>query len=124
MVENNTAGLLEKLRIGPDALHAAQSGPGRSCACRRSGCRVRTRAATGFGWHFEELGGFLRVQGYPDGPDGGLDLHGRGLRSGGRERLPHGAAPAAPDRPKGAVVELAQVENMTVHIGDVVMDAA
>ena len=79
--------------------------------------------ATGFGWHFEELGGFLQVQGYPDGESvGSIFMDGASGPAGAnaflmalleRRRTGH-----------GSVVELAQVENMTVHIGDVVMDAA
>ncbi len=80
-------------------------------------------AATGFGWHFEELGGFLEVQGYIDGPPVGsifMDAASGPAGAGGflmalLQRRRTG---------RGSVVEVAQVENMTVHIGDVIMEAA
>ncbi len=122
LLENNTAGLLEHLNIGPDDLRACNP---RLIVVRMPplGLSGPDLAATGFGWHFEELGGFLDVQGYPEGPSVGSIFMDAATGPAGasgflmallqRRRTGH-----------GSVVEVAQVENMTVHIGDEVMEAA
>lgn len=122
LLENNTAGLLERLNIGPADLHARNP---RLIVVRMPplGLSGPDAGATGFGWHFEELGGFLDVQGYADGVTVGsifMDAATGPAGAGGflmalLQRRRTG---------RGSVVEVAQVENMTVHIGDVVMEAA
>src|SRR5205085_1433886 len=74
-------------------------------------------------WHFEELAGFLQVQGYRDGETVGsifMDsasgpAAANGFLLGLLQRRRTGA---------GCVVEVAQVENLVHHIGDLVLDAA
>jgi crotonobetainyl-CoA:carnitine CoA-transferase CaiB-like acyl-CoA transferase len=85
LVENNPPALLEKLGLGPSVL--LERNPGfvivRMPPLGLSGPDMDT---TGFGWHFEDLGGFLRVQGYPDGEEvGSIFMDGRRDR---RERTP------------------------------------
>ena len=121
-LENNTAGLLEHLDIGPAVL--LERNP-RLIVVRMPplGLSGPDVAATGFGWHFEELGGFLEVQGYPEGPPVGSIFMDAATGPAGA----NGFLMALLRRRRtgrGCVVEVAQVENMTVHIGDVVMDAA
>jgi benzylsuccinate CoA-transferase BbsF subunit/naphthyl-2-methylsuccinate CoA transferase subunit len=80
------------------------------------------RAATGFGWHFEDLGGFLRVQGYPDGTEvGSIFMDSASGPAGANAFLMSLLQRRRTGR--GAVCEVAQVENMTTHIGDLTMDA-
>jgi crotonobetainyl-CoA:carnitine CoA-transferase CaiB-like acyl-CoA transferase len=121
IVENNGAGLLEKLGIGPEALHAVHQG---LVIVRMPplGLSGPDQGATGFGWHFEELGGFLRVQGYPDGPEVGSIFMDGASGPGGANAFLMGLLQRRRTG-KGVVCELAQVENMTCHIGDQVMDA-
>jgi crotonobetainyl-CoA:carnitine CoA-transferase CaiB-like acyl-CoA transferase len=120
-VENNAPGLLERFNIGPDVLLARNP---RLVIVRMpplglSGPDVK---ATGFGWHFEELSGLLSMQGYADGETVG-SIFMDGASGPARANAFLMGLLAAPHRP-GAVVEVAQVENLTVHIGDLVMDAA
>ena len=72
-VENNPPGVLEKLGIGPDVLLARNP---RLIVVRMPplGLSGPDHRTTGFGWHFEDLAGVLRVQGYPDGPEIGSIL--------------------------------------------------
>jgi crotonobetainyl-CoA:carnitine CoA-transferase CaiB-like acyl-CoA transferase len=122
LVENNNAGLLERLGIGPDVLHARNP---RLIIVRMPplGLSGPDRAATGFGWHFEDLGGFLRVQGYPDGPEvGSIFMDSASGPAGANAFLM--ALLQRRRTGRGAVCEVAQVENMTTHIGDLTMDAA
>jgi crotonobetainyl-CoA:carnitine CoA-transferase CaiB-like acyl-CoA transferase len=80
------------------------------------------RGATGFGWHFEDLGGFLRVQGYPDGTEvGSIFMDSASGPAGANAFLM--ALLQRRRTGRGAVCEVAQVENMTTHIGDLAMDA-
>jgi len=122
LVENNAAGLLEKLDIGPDVLHAVNP---RLVIVRMPplGLWGPDSEATGFGWHFEDFGGFLRVQGYPDGPEvGSIFMDGSSGPAGASAFLM--ALWQRSRTGKGAVCEMAQVENMICHIGDLTMDAA
>ncbi len=122
LIENNASGLLEKLRIGPDELHRVNP---RLIIVRMPplGSWGPDSSATGFGWHFEDLGGFLRVQGYPEGPEvGSIFMDGASGPGGANAFLM-----ALIQRRRtglGAVCEMAQVENMICHIGDLTMDAA
>jgi crotonobetainyl-CoA:carnitine CoA-transferase CaiB-like acyl-CoA transferase len=121
-LENNTAGLLEHLGIGPEVL--LERNP-RLILVRMPplGLSGPDVAATGFGWHFEELGGFLEVQGYPEGPSVGSIFMDAATGPAGANAFLM-ALIQRRRTGQGAVIEVAQVENMTVHIGDVVMEAA
>jgi crotonobetainyl-CoA:carnitine CoA-transferase CaiB-like acyl-CoA transferase len=122
LVENNAAGLLEKLGIGPDVLHEVNP---RLIIVRMPpmGTWGPDSNATGFGWHFEDLGGFLRVQGYPDGLEvGSIFMDGASGPGGANAFLM--ALLERRRTGRGPVCELAQVENMISHIGDLTMDAA
>jgi crotonobetainyl-CoA:carnitine CoA-transferase CaiB-like acyl-CoA transferase len=122
LLENNTASLLEHLNIGPDDLHARNP---RLIVVRMPplGLSGPDVAATGFGWHFEELGGFLEVQGYIDGPPvGSIFMDAASGPAGANAFLM--ALLQRRRTGRGQVVEVAQVENMIVHIGDAVMEAA
>jgi crotonobetainyl-CoA:carnitine CoA-transferase CaiB-like acyl-CoA transferase len=121
LIENNGAGLLEKLRIGPDVLHDANP---RLVIVRMPplGLSGPDSGATGFGWHFEDLGGFLRVQGYPDGIEVGSIFMDGASGPGGANALLMGLLQRR-HTGKGAVCEMAQVENMVCHIGDMTMEA-
>jgi crotonobetainyl-CoA:carnitine CoA-transferase CaiB-like acyl-CoA transferase len=121
-VENNAPGLLERLDIAPDVLLARNP---RLIVVRMPplGLSGPDHAATGFGWHFEELGGFLQVQGYPDGETvGSIFMDGATGPAGANAFLM--ALLQRRRTGRGCVVELAQVENMTVHIGELVLEAA
>jgi crotonobetainyl-CoA:carnitine CoA-transferase CaiB-like acyl-CoA transferase len=122
LIENNAAGLLERLRIGPDVLHDVNP---RLIIVRMPpmGLWGPDSSATGFGWHFEDLGGFLRVQGYADGVEvGSIFMDGASGPAGANAFLM--ALLQRRRTGRGSVCELSQVENMTTHIGDLVMDAA
>jgi crotonobetainyl-CoA:carnitine CoA-transferase CaiB-like acyl-CoA transferase len=122
LIENNPPGLLEKLGLAPNIL--LERNPGfvivRMPPLGLSGPDMDT---TGFGWHFEDLGGFLRVQGYPDGEEvGSIFMDGASGPAGANAflmGLMHSRATGT-----GGVCEVAQVENMICHIGDLIMDAA
>jgi crotonobetainyl-CoA:carnitine CoA-transferase CaiB-like acyl-CoA transferase len=121
-VENNAPGLLERLDIAPAVLHERNP---RLIVVRMPplGLSGPDYTATGFGWHFEELGGFLEVQGYPDGETvGSIFMDGATGPAGANAFLM--ALLQRRRTGRGSVVEVAQVENMTVHIGDLVMEAA
>jgi crotonobetainyl-CoA:carnitine CoA-transferase CaiB-like acyl-CoA transferase len=120
-VENNAAGLLEKLGLGPDLL--LERNPGLIMVRMPPlGSTGPDANATGFGWHFEELAGFLEVQGYPDGRTvGSIFMDGSSGPAGASAFLM--ALLARRRTGRGSVIEVAQVENMIVHIGDLVMDA-
>lgn len=122
LVENNGAGLLEKLGIGPDVLHSVNPG---LVIVRMPplGLSGPDSMATGFGWHFEDLGGFLRVQGYPDGTEVGSIFMDGASGPGGANAFLMGLLQRRRTG-RGVVCELAQVENMICHIGDLTMDAA
>jgi crotonobetainyl-CoA:carnitine CoA-transferase CaiB-like acyl-CoA transferase len=122
LVENNPPGLLEKLALGPDVL----LGRNPRCIVVRlpplglSGPDHRT---TGFGWHFEDLAGLLRLQGYADGPEvGSIFMDAASGPAGANAFLM--ALLARRRTGAGAVVEVAQVENLVAHIGDLTMEAA
>jgi crotonobetainyl-CoA:carnitine CoA-transferase CaiB-like acyl-CoA transferase len=120
-VENNAPGLLERLDIAPPVLHARNP---RLIIVRMPplGLSGPDFTATGFGWHFEELGGFLQVQGYPDGESvGSIFMDGASGPAGANAFLM--ALLERRRTGRGSLVELAQVENMAVHIGDLVMEA-
>jgi benzylsuccinate CoA-transferase BbsF subunit/naphthyl-2-methylsuccinate CoA transferase subunit len=122
LVENNGPGLLERLDIGPDVLHEVNPG---LVIVRMppQGLSGPDHAATGFGWHFEDLGGFLKVQGYPEGPEvGSIFMDGASGPGGANAFLM--ALLRRRRTGKGAVCELGQVENMICHIGDLTLDAA
>jgi crotonobetainyl-CoA:carnitine CoA-transferase CaiB-like acyl-CoA transferase len=122
LVENNTAGLLERLNIGPDDLQARNP---RLIVVRMPplGLSGPDMGATGFGWHFEELGGFLEVQGYTDGPEvGSIFMDAASGPAGANAFLM--ALLERRRTGRGQLMEVAQVENMIVHIGDAVMEAA
>jgi crotonobetainyl-CoA:carnitine CoA-transferase CaiB-like acyl-CoA transferase len=122
LIENNAAGLLEKLGIGPDVLLEVNP---RFIVVRMPpmGLWGPDSNATGFGWHFEDLGGFLRVQGYADGEEvGSIFMDGASGPGGANAFLM--ALLERHRTGKGTVCELAQVENMICHIGDLTMDAA
>jgi crotonobetainyl-CoA:carnitine CoA-transferase CaiB-like acyl-CoA transferase len=122
LIENNSAGLLEKLGIAPDVL--LQRNP-RLIVVRMApmGLQGPDVAATGFGWHFEELAGYLRVQGYPDGPDlGSIYMDSTSGPAGANAFLMAFLQRRRTGR--GAVCEVAQVENLVAHIGELCLDAA
>lgn len=122
LIENNAAGLLEKLGIGPEVLLEANP---RLIVVRMPplGSWGPDASATGFGWHFEDLGGFLRVQGYADDVEvGSIFMDGASGPAGANaflmglhQRRRTGA---------GMVCEVSQVENMICHIGDLTLEAA
>ncbi len=122
LVENNAPGLLEKLGIGPDVL--LERNP-QLIVVRMPplGLWGPDHAVTGFGWHFEDLGGFLKIQGYPNGPEvGSIFMDGASGPAGANAFLM-----ALLERRRtglGIVCEVSQVENMICHIGDLVIDAA
>lgn len=121
-IENNAAGLLEKLGIGPDVLFAANP---ELIIVRMPplGLWGPDASATGFGWHFEDLGGFLRVQGYPDGVEvGSIFMDGASGPAGASAFLM--ALHQRRRTGKGVVCEVSQLENMICHIGDLTLDAA
>jgi benzylsuccinate CoA-transferase BbsF subunit/naphthyl-2-methylsuccinate CoA transferase subunit len=122
LVENNTAGLLERLGLAPEVLHEINR---RLVIVRMPplGLSGPDCGATGFGWHFEELGGFLRVQGYEDGAEvGSIFMDAASGPAGANAFLM--ALLQRRRTGRGAVCEVAQLENMTTHIGDLTMDAA
>jgi crotonobetainyl-CoA:carnitine CoA-transferase CaiB-like acyl-CoA transferase len=122
LVENNGAGLLEKLGIGPDVLHEVNP---RLVIVRMPplGLSGPDSAATGFGWHFEDLGGFLRIQGYSDGVEVGSIFMDGASGPAGANALLMGLLQR--DRTgRGPVCEVAQVENMICHIGELTLEAA
>ena len=122
LVENNGAGLLEHLGIGPDVLLEVNP---RLVIVRMPplGLWGPDSGATGFGWHFEELGGFLRVQGYADGTEVGSIFMDGASGPGGANAFLMGLLQRRRTG-RGVVCELAQVENMICHIPDLAMDAA
>jgi crotonobetainyl-CoA:carnitine CoA-transferase CaiB-like acyl-CoA transferase len=122
LVENNAPGLLEKLGVAPDVL--LERNP-RLIVVRMPplGLSGPDHAVTGFGWHFEDLGGFLKVQGYPDGEEvGSIFMDGASGPAGANAFLM--ALLRRRRTGRGTVCEVSQVENMVCHIGDLVMDAA
>jgi crotonobetainyl-CoA:carnitine CoA-transferase CaiB-like acyl-CoA transferase len=122
LVENNPPGLLEKLGLAPEILHAHNPG---LVIVRMPplGLSGPDRATTGFGWHFEDLGGFLRVQGYADGEEvGSIFMDGASGPAGANAFLM--GLLRSRTSGEGCVCEVAQVENMICHIGDLTMDAA
>jgi crotonobetainyl-CoA:carnitine CoA-transferase CaiB-like acyl-CoA transferase len=121
-VENNAPGLLERFDIAPDVLRARNP---RLIVVRMPplGLSGPDHTATGFGWHFEELGGLLQGQGYPDGETvGSIFMDGASGPAGANAFLM--ALLRRRRTGRGSVVELAQVENLAVHIGDLVLEAA
>ncbi|WP_433502775.1 CaiB/BaiF CoA transferase family protein [Pseudonocardia halophobica] len=121
LVENNAAGLLEKLGLPPEVL--LERNP-QLVVVRMPplGSTGPDANATGFGWHFEELAGFLEVQGYPDGQSvGSIFMDGSSGPAGANAFLT--GLFRRRRTGSGCVVEVGQVENMIVHIGDLVMDA-
>jgi crotonobetainyl-CoA:carnitine CoA-transferase CaiB-like acyl-CoA transferase len=121
LVENNAAGLLEKLGLAPEVL--LERNP-RLVIVRMPplGSTGPDRNATGFGWHFEELAGFLQVQGYPDGQTvGSIFMDGSSGPAGANAFMMGLFRRRRTGR--GCVMEVSQVENMIVHIGDLVLDA-
>jgi len=122
VVENNAAGLLEKIGVGPEVLHSVNP---RLIIVRMPplGLSGPDSSATGFGWHFEDLGGFLQVQGYPEGPEvGSIFMDGASGPAGASAFLM--ALRRRRRTGRGCVCEMAQVENMICHIGDLTLDAA
>jgi crotonobetainyl-CoA:carnitine CoA-transferase CaiB-like acyl-CoA transferase len=122
LIENNTRDLLERLDIGPDILLARNP---RFIIVRMPplGLSGPDVAMTGFGWHFEELAGLLSVQGYPDGETvGSIFMDAASGPAGANAFLM--ALLERRRTGRGAVVELAQVENLATYIGDLVMEAA
>jgi len=122
LIENNAAGLLDKLGIGTDVLH--QVNPALIIVQMPPlGISGPDSSATGFGWHFEDLGGFLRVQGYPEGPEVGSIFMDGASGPGGANAFLMGLLQRRRTG-RGAVCELAQVENMICHIGELTIEAA
>jgi benzylsuccinate CoA-transferase BbsF subunit/naphthyl-2-methylsuccinate CoA transferase subunit len=122
LVENNTAGLLEKLDIGPDVLLAHKPG---LIVVRMPplGLSGPDHEVTGFGWHFEDLGGFLKVQGYQDGEEvGSIFMDAASGPAGANAFLM--ALLQRRRTGRGVVCEVSQLENMICHIGDLVMEGA
>src|SRR5207244_1377032 len=78
---------------------------------------------TGFGWHFEDLAGLLRLQGYADGPEVGSIYMDAASGPAGANGFLMALRPRR-RRNRGAVIEVAQVENLVNHIGDLTMEAA
>jgi crotonobetainyl-CoA:carnitine CoA-transferase CaiB-like acyl-CoA transferase len=122
LVENNAAGLLEHLGIGPDVL--LERNPALVIVRMPPlGLSGPDASATGFGWHFEDLGGFLRIQGYPEGPEvGSIFMDGASGPAGANAFLM--GLLEARRTGEGMVCEVAQVENMICHIGDLTLEAA
>jgi crotonobetainyl-CoA:carnitine CoA-transferase CaiB-like acyl-CoA transferase len=122
LVENNPPGLLEKLGIAPDVL--LERNP-RLVIVRMPplGLWGPDSNATGFGWHFEDLGGFLRVQGYSDGEEVGSIFMDASSGPAGANAFLMGLLRREREG-SGCVCEVSQVENMTCHIGDLTLDAA
>jgi crotonobetainyl-CoA:carnitine CoA-transferase CaiB-like acyl-CoA transferase len=121
-VENNPPGVLEKLGIGPDVLLARNP---RLIVVRMPplGLSGPDHRTTGFGWHFEDLAGVLRVQGYPDGPEvGSILMDGTSGPAGANAFLL--ALLRRHRTGEGGVVEVAQVENLVNHLGDLTLGAA
>lgn len=121
LVENNAAGFLERLSLGPERLlrHNPRLVIVRMPPLGLSGPDAN---ATGFGWHFEELAGFLDVQGYPGGPSVGSIYMDSASGPAGANAFLMGLFQRRRTG-SGGVHEVAQVENMIVNIGDIVMDA-
>ena len=122
LVENNSAGQLEKLGLAPEALMACNP---RFLVVRMPplGLSGPDKNATGFGWHFEDLAGMLEVQGYPDGPTVGSILMDATSGPAGASAFLMGLLQRE-QTGTGQVIELAQVENLINHYGDVVMEGA
>lgn len=121
-VENNAPGLLERLGIPPEVL--LERNP-RLIVVRMPplGLSGPDYTAAGFGWHFEDLAGYLSVQGYPDGETvGSIFMDGASGPAGANAFLM--ALLRRRRTGLGGVVELSQVENLVSHIGDVVLDSA
>ena len=122
LVENNPPGLLEKLRLGPEAL-LGRNPKGIVVRLPPLGLSGPDARTTGFGWHFEDLAGLLRLQGYPEGPEvGSIFMDAASGPAGANAFLM--ALLARRRSGTGAVVEVAQVENLVTHIGDLTMEAA
>jgi crotonobetainyl-CoA:carnitine CoA-transferase CaiB-like acyl-CoA transferase len=122
LVENNTAGLLEKLGLHPERLLARNP---RLIIVRMPplGLSGPDQNASGFGWHFEDLAGMLEVQGYPDGPSVGSIFMDASTGPNGASAFLM-ALLQREQTGSGQVIELAQVENLINHFGDVVIEAA
>ncbi len=121
-VENNPPGLLEKLGIGPDVL--LERNP--RCIVVRMpplGLSGPDCHATGFGWHFEDLAGLLRVQGHADGPDVGSILMDATSGPAGANAFLM-ALLRRRRTGRGGLVEVAQVENLINHYGELTLGAA
>jgi crotonobetainyl-CoA:carnitine CoA-transferase CaiB-like acyl-CoA transferase len=122
LVENNTAGTLEKLGLAPDVL--LQRNPSfivvRMAPLGLSGPDVKV---SGFGSHFEELTGLLSVQGYSTGePVSSLYMDAASGPAGASAFIL--ALIKRRRNGRGCVAEVAQAENLLHHMGDLVMDAA
>jgi crotonobetainyl-CoA:carnitine CoA-transferase CaiB-like acyl-CoA transferase len=121
LVENNPPGLLDKLGIGPELLLARNP---RLIIVRMPplGLSGPDHTTSGFGWHFEEFGGFLKIQGYSDGEEvGSIFMDSASGPAGANAFLM--ALLARRRTGEGSVCEVSQVENMICHIGDLILDA-
>jgi crotonobetainyl-CoA:carnitine CoA-transferase CaiB-like acyl-CoA transferase len=125
VVENNSAKVLDQLRLGWDELHRRNP---RLVVVRMPsiGLEGPYRGYVGFGAHVEAMCGLTALRGYPD-----LDVSANGATyfmdpfSGTAATFATLAALRRRDRSgEGELVEVAQAENLAQLIGDHLIDAA
>jgi crotonobetainyl-CoA:carnitine CoA-transferase CaiB-like acyl-CoA transferase len=121
LIENNAPGLLEKLGVSTEVLWERNP---RLIVVRMPplGLSGPDYNTIGFGWHFEDLGGFYKVQGYADGEEvGSIFMDGASGPAGANAFLL--ALLERRRTGKGSICEVSQVENMICHIGDLILEA-
>jgi len=121
LIENNAPGLLEKLGVSPEVILERNE---RFIIVRMPplGLWGPDYKTSGFGWHFEDLAGFYKVQGYPEGEEvGSIFMDGASGPAGANAFLM--ALLERRRTGRGSICEVSQVENMICHIGDLILDA-
>jgi len=124
MIENNAAGLLDKLDLGWDVLH--ERNPGLTLIRMPSvGLSGPYRDYVGFGVNFEALSGLTAIRGYPDEDRTDVDplFHMDAASAGLTAFAVHAVLRRVAKTGVGELVELSQTQNMMNQIGAVFIDA-
>jgi len=125
VVENNAAGVVDKLGIGWDALHARNP---RLSMLRMPpmGLNGAYHDYVGFGAHFEALSGLTALRGYHDAdPTSTTSVFHMDPASGAAGAFAvMNALKRRDETGTGSLIELAQSENVMQHIGEYFVDAS